>query len=393
MRRSECAACGAALHDFLDLGSTPLADRFPASPGEHEEWYPLVVAVCPRCWLVQLREVVPDGELFGPDYGFLTGGSPAAVRYFARMAGQLLSTYPEQARRLTVEIACNDGTLLRNFAAAGCRTVGVEPAKPAAAAAAATGLDVIAEPFTRSLVPAVRGRHGPAGLVLACNVAAHVADPVDFLGGVRDLLAGDGIAVVEFQHVAELIAGCQFDHVYHEHRFFYSLASFSHIAAIAGLQVTHWRRTPAQGGTLRVTLAATRSRHMPDPEPWLQSMTVYDGMQARAAYIRHRLLDLIDAELSAARTVAGYGASAKSATLLNFCGIDADLLPWIEDITPAKTGRFTPGTHIPIIGPGAPPDTYLLLVWNYLASVLRRERVFLNDGGRFIVPGAVPVIL
>ncbi len=387
-----CAACGGDLADFLDLGSSPLADSFPQDAAAKERWYPLVAAVCMKCQLAQLRAVVPDEELYGDDYGFRTGSSPAAVRYFASLAGELLGEHGREARKLTAEIACNDGTLLGNFARAGCPVLGIEPVKGAAFTAAdKNGAEVITQPFSLALGQELRGR---AGLVLAFNVAAHVADPVDFLKGARELLAKDGVAVIEFQDLDALIAGCQFDHVYHEHRFYYSLGSFGRLAVKCGLDITDWKRTPAQGGSLRVTLRRREGDRVTHWPPGLaEDMTQFEGMQARADYAKRRLRILVQAELNEGRVIAGWGASAKSATLLGYCRLGPRQVAWVEDVTPGKIGRFTPGTHIPVRAPGKKPDTYLLTSWNYAGSMLRAEREFLDGGGRVIVPGAVPVIL
>ena len=398
--RTACAACGGGLRTVLALGATPVADYFPLPDEPDGPAYPLRMAVCERCWLAQLPDVVPDGELYGAGYGFLTGGSPAAVRYFAAFADWLMARYGERARRLTVEIACNDGTLLRHLAAAGCPVLGIEPAGPPAAVMRERGLDVWNEPFGRDSGKKIRDVHGPAGLVVAVNVAAHVADPVGFLAGIGDLLAPGGVAVLEFQDLAALVAGCQFDHVYHEHRFFYSLRSFTQIARAAGLVVVDAERSPAQGGSLRVTAAragapAPAVEAITGTESWLAGPGAYAALQPRAERTRERLGALLAAEQAAGRTVAGYAAPAKSATLLGFCGIGPDVLPWIVDATPSKAGRVTPGSRIPVVMAGERPDpgAYLLLAWNYLGDVLRRERAFMAAGGRFIVPIPGPVVL
>jgi methylation protein EvaC len=394
MRRHECAACGGTIQDFLSLGSTPLADRFPDSATARERWYTLTVAVCRKCWLVQLREVVDDRELYGADYAFRTASSPAAVDYFTFLAGWLVGTYTAQAKQLVVEIACNDGTMLENFAVAGCpNVVGVEPSG-AAEDARQRGLEVVQQPFNAALAGMLRERHGPAGLVLAFNVAAHVASPADFLTGIRELLADDGVAVIEFQDVAALLAGCQYDHVYHEHRQFYSLSSFSRLARMVSLEVFHWDRTAAQGGSVRVHLRRSARAGTVLAEPWLDHMTVYEGMQDRVIFAKRKLLELVGAELTGDRIIAGYAANAKSCTVLNYCGLGPGKVQWMEDTTPVKIGRFTPGSRIPVIEPGLQtPDTYLLFAWNYLSRMTRHERRFLENGGRIILPGAVPVII
>lgn len=401
MRRSSCTACGGTLHDFLDLCSSPLADKFPESLATTEQWYPLQVAVCGTCWLVQLREVVPDDELYGEDYGFRTSASPAAVSYFSLLAQQLLNGFPDRAKRLTVEIACNDGTLLKRFANAGCNVLGIEPS---GAWKDVTDMEVIPKPFSASLAMAATAKQ-TAGLVIACNVIAHVADPHDFLTGVRLMLARDGVAVIEFQDVAALIAGCQYDHVYHEHRQFFSLGSFSRLADSAGLEIFNWERTPAQGGSMRVYLRRGHAGHAVVTEPWLEKLAPYEGMQDRVEYSRKRLNAIIGAEMNLQRTIAGYGASAKSCTLFTYCGISPQEVRWVEDLTPGKIGRLTPGSKIPVRKPTAPnpagshavggtrPNTYLLTSWNYAGSMIRQEREFIDSGGRIIIPGAVPVIM
>jgi methylation protein EvaC len=388
--RDECAGCGGDLEIILDLGETPLADRFPAPGGQPEIWYRLRAAVCTRCWLMQLADLVPDGELFGADYAFQTSMSPSAAAHFETVAARLLRRHGTGG--LVAEIGCNDGTLLQHFAKAGCATLGIDPAGPAVTAAAARGLAVVPELFTADL--AARIRPG-ASLVLAFNVAAHVADPHDFLAGVREMLAPGGTAVVEFQYAGDLVAACQYDNVYHEHRFFYTAGSFGRLAARAGLQVTETEHTGAQGGSMQVTLrrGGAPDARLPRDETWLRQFTPYAGLQERARYARDRLRALLEAEAAHGAVVAGYGATAKSATLLNYCGIRPGLARWVEDLTPGKTGRLTPGTRIPVVRPGerGVPDAYLLLAWNYLGGVLRREAAFIRGGGRFIVPGPVPV--
>jgi SAM-dependent methyltransferase len=402
VRREACGGCGSPdLQQFLDLGSSPLADRFPATADEPEDWYPLQVAVCTSCWLVQQLEVVPDALLFGEDYGFFTGTSPSAVAYFGDYADWLVQRF-EPGGGLVVEVACNDGTLLAELGDCGFRyALGVEPAFGPADAARERGLDVVGEPFGVDVARRIVAEYGAARLVVANNVAAHVADLDDFFAGIAALLAPNGAAVVEVQYVADLLAGNQFDHVYHEHRFFFSGASLATVMRHHGLDIRAVQRTPAQGGSIRVIarLASsveftTRWPSWPDL-PFLQDLNTYQGIQGRVDYLRDRLNQLLADELDAGRKVAGYAATAKSATLLNFCGLSPAVIDHIVDMTPQKIGRFTPGSKIPIVAPGdrPEPDTYLLLAWNYLSGVLRRERAFVDDGGRFLVPIPYPVLL
>jgi hypothetical protein len=397
VRRETCGGCGSPdLQTFLDLGSSPLADRFPATVDEPEDWYPLQVAVCTSCWLVQLLEVVPDGLLFGDDYGFFTGASPSAVAYFGDYADWLWTRFKSDGA-LVVEVACNDGTLLAELTGLGARTIGVEPASGPADAARERGLDVIGEPFDVNVAQRIVAEHGLARLVVANNVAAHVADLSDFFGGIAALLDEDGAAVVEVQYVGDLLAGNQFDHIYHEHRYFFSGASLTTVMRHHGLYAQSIRWKPAQGGSIRVVAGRDASGvQTPTAESaFLRDLGAYRSVQGRVEFLRDRLVALIVEEASAGRKVAGYAASAKSATLLNFCGLGPAEIDHIVDTTPAKIGRFTPGSKIPIVAPGdrPEPDTYLLLAWNYLSGVLRRERAFVDDGGRFLVPIPYPVLL
>jgi methylation protein EvaC len=385
--RDVCAGCGLSdLRVVLDLGDSPLADRFPEA-GDAEASYPLRMAVCEHCDLAQLLYVVPDDELFGGGYGFLTGSSPASTGYFRDWAEWALKVHASESR-LIVEIACNDGTLLKNFKGTGNRLVGVEPATPAADHARDAGLEVRGHRFTEDYADELTDDYGNAGLIIGCNVVAHVPDPLAFLRGVRRFLAGDGIAVFEFQSFDDLIAGCQFDLVYHEHRFFYSLQSFTRLARMTGLHLLGWQRTPAQGGSLRVCLG--RAPAGVSAPVWRPDTSM---LQSGADRVRDRLLELLEGYRAAGRLVGGYGASAKSATLLNFCGIDTRLVGWVADVTPGKIGKVTPGSQIPIVGDMPPADAYLLFVRNYLGSVLRRESKYLESGGRFIVPIPNPVII
>jgi C-methyltransferase C-terminal domain/Putative zinc binding domain/Methyltransferase domain len=380
-----CSGCKlTGLTIILDLGSSPLADRFRL-PNDRtpETRYPLQLAVCDHCSLAQLTHHVPDEELYGADYGFFTGSSPSSVTYFKTFAGWAEQQHQSDTRQI-VEIACNDGTLLENFR--NSPLLGVEPAGPPAEAARAKGLTVEEIRFTEDSAEMLLNQYGKAGLVIGCNVMAHVPDPLDFLRGIRLMLAKDGIAVLEFQAFDDLVADCQFDLVYHEHRFFFSLQSFAHVAKMAGLNLLSYIRTSAQGGSLRVTLGRQQGIEV---EPDSDLLSMLPGLQARACHIRDRLLETID-EFD---VVAGYGASAKSATLLNFCGLTADAIQWITDLTPYKLGKFTPGSHIPITDKQLNPDAYLMLVRNYLPSVLRRERDYLDQGGHFIVPIPNPVVI
>ncbi len=389
MKRTTCSACGHTdLDQFLDLGESPIADAYTATADEVSPTYPLQVAVCAKCRLVQLLEVV-DGEiLFGTGYSFYTSASPPLSAYHERYARNALFRFADQARRGVVEVGCNDGDMLRHFPGP---ALGVDPAAGPAAKAAERGLDVLVEPFGLAMAHDIRDHRGRQGLIIANHVLAHVADVSDVLSGIAALMADDSVALVEVQYLPDLLVNNAFDLVYHEHRNFFSLTSLEQAAARHHLHVAGAVLTDRQGGSLRVEL---RKHPKPDErvdvlrasERWLDGWGAYEGMQGRAERIRVRLQDLLNAQRG---ITAVYGAPAKATTLLNFCRLDRTVLPWCVDTTPAKQGRHIPGTGIPIYAPHAimDADTYLLAAWTYAGPIMAG-----NPGRRWIAPFPAPAV-
>lgn len=395
VKRTTCSACGhVELDTFLDLGRSPIADAYTATPDEVSQTYPLEVAVCGKCRLVQLLEVVDHDVLFGTGYSFYSSASTPLSAYHADYAADVIARHEPLARRGVVEVGCNDGDLLRHFGR--FPALGVDPADGPAAAAADRGLEVLVRPFGLAAAHDIRDRRGRAGVVVANHVLAHVADVSDVLAGIRALLAHDGIAMVEVQYLPDLLVNNAFDLVYHEHRNFFSLSSLEQAALRHGLYIADAELTDRQGGSLRVTLTTTAQPSaavdaIRASERWLNSWGAYDGVQGRVDRIRTRLVDLVVGETMAGRTVAGYGAPAKATTLLNYCGLDSLHLTHCVDTTAAKQGRYIPGTGIPIVAPAdvqQQPDTYLLLAWNYAGPIMRH-----NPGSRWILPIPAPVLL
>lgn len=394
MKRTNCSACGhVELDTFLNLGDSPIADAYTATPGEVSERFPLEVAVCAKCRLVQLLEVVDHNVLFGTGYSFYSSASAPLSAYHAAYARDVHARHPGLVARGVVEVGCNDGDLLRHFS--DVTAVGVDPAAGPADMARHRGLEVLVRPFGLQAAHDIRDRRGRQGVVIANHVLAHVADVADVLAGVRTLLADDGIAMVEVQYLPDLLVNNAFDLVYHEHRNFFSLSALEQAALRHGLHIVDAELTDRQGGSLRATLATAPA---PNPrvdrirmsETWLNSWSAYESMQGRVERVRARLWDVIAAEQRSGRTLAGYGAPAKATTLLAFCGIGQETIPWVVDTTVAKQGRHIPGTGIPIVAPtDAPPvEVYLNLAWNYQRQIARS-----NPGHRWIVPIPAPVVL
>ena len=411
MKRTSCGSCGSGdLEVILDLGSSPLADEFPREPFAPVRKYPLQMLQCARCKLAQIGEVVDDQELWHGEYAYYSSTSAALRDHFAEYATTVLQRYPTQAHRLTVDVGCNDGLLLQHFALAGCRAVGIDPAKgPAAVAINERGLDVRVAQFGAAYASTFVDVEGRAGVVVANNVAAHVADLDDFLNGLRILLAPDGLLVMEVQYLPDLLVGNGFDMLYHEHRFYYSLESLRAALALRDLRLVGVEYVATQSGSIRAYIKHANVAH---PMATQSALRLAEALQAEARlgdgglvaglqFRANRIAGRLHAELGKLKRrgliIAGYGAPAKATTLLHWTGA-GQYLTWVEDTTPFKQGRYMPGTGLQVLTPTTPetqgrPDAYLLLAYNYAPYILHNERQYLADGGRIVVPLPVPTTL
>lgn len=407
-----CRGCGAAdVTTFLDLGWTPVANTYRLDPDDRETSYPLQLGRCAVCGLVQQGVIVPDSVIYGPQYGFYSGGSAPQRRYHAETAMQLQQLVPS-FDDLVVEIACNDGSLLAELTRMGyTNLLGVDPSAPVRTAVERS-IRAWEAKFTAELATQIRAGFGPAKLVIAQHVLAHVEDLGDMLTGIWELMDEDSTAAVDVQYLPDLLAGNMYDQVYHEHRYFWSLRTWIHLAKLRGLYVVDAELINFQNGSLRVYLTrkprlpSTRAGRILRGEAWADEWNAYASMQGRVARVRERLVRMVRDEIAAGHTVAGYAASAKATTILNSCGLTVNEIPYIIDSTPQKQGRFLPGTRIPIVGDdkdliAAQSDldrhesqpTYLLLASNYLGAVLRDRCEFLSSGGRWIVPVPNPMVI
>lgn len=403
MRRTMCSGCGYDdLRMVLDLGLSPVADAYTSHPDEVSQSYPLQLAVCTGCWLVQLLEVVDHGVLFGTGYSFYSSASAPLSAYHERYARDVLDRYADLAKSLVVEIGCNDGDMLRHFHGAGCQAIGVDPSGGPVDVARSRGLAVWNTSFDSQVGAEIRSAKGPAGVVIANHVLAHVESVSSVLEGISVLLSADGVAMIEVQYLPDLLVNNAFDLVYHEHRNFFSLSSLEKAAMRHGLYVSDVELTDRQGGSLRATLTRGRkSTPLVDSvrasESWLRGTGAYEGLQGRAERIRTRLRDLVFSDIDRGKLVAGFGAPAKATTLLNFCGMDRNWLSFVVDSTPAKQGRYIPGTGIPILSYQdvnlADVDTFVLLAWNYARQIMAANPGHSSRGGSWIIPEPAPIVL
>jgi len=403
--RKTCRLCGSyKLEELIDLGKTPLADLFVIDPKKKELYFPLTVALCKKCYLVQLIDDVNDDLLFGDNYAFYTGGSPSSLLYFKEYANTVLQKFPKQAKEFTLEIASNDGTLLQYFKERGCNILGIDPAKNVAEYANNHDIKTLAKFFNSSTAQEIQKTHGKAGIIIANNVLAHVTDPSSFIKAVKKILSEDGVFIFECQYFPYLLFNNQFDNIYHEHRSFFSLTPLNSTLNKSGLKIIDVEEHDTQGGSIRVYVTHAKNniainkivkeKLSEEEKIGLLDIDTYKGFASRINYIKIKLINLLKSLKSQGKTIAGFGASAKSNTLLNYCEIDTKYLDYIVDKTPYKFGLYTPGTHIPVLGKEkTKPDYYLLLVWNYASGILQREETFRKNGGKFIIPIPTPHIV
>jgi SAM-dependent methyltransferase len=388
---------------ILDLGKQPLADKFKTFPAQEEETYPLRVIYCPNCHLVQLKDDVDEDQLWNDEYAFFTGASPSSIRYFEQYAYNVMNRFPDQCRGLVVEIASNDGTFLKHFIKSGYSVMGIEPTNNTARVAEQAGVTTLVKLFSLKTAKEVVATVGQSSLIIGTNVLAHTPNPNDFVQGVKELLTADGVAIFEVQYFPHLIFNNAFDHVYHEHRSFFSLNPLIKLFAQNGLKIFDVHEADTQGGSIRIFVTKKKMRVLPSVALMLEkerkmgmfNKTLYEGMQYRVDYTKQILLDKLSELRNAGKRVHGFGASAKGNTILNYCGIGTELIDCIEDKTPFKIGKYSPGMTIPVVeqGKAQTPDYYLVLVWNYLPGILEREKEFMRKGGHFLVPIPSPMII
>ena len=401
----KCRHCASSLkHTFLDLGFAPPSNAYLTGDdfARPEKYYPLKVKVCDQCWLVQTEDYALADELFSPEYAYFsstsTGWLAHAATYAEMMTKQLQLTHDS----LVIEVASNDGYLLKNFVAAGIPCLGIEPTASTAAAAEAIGIPVMREFFGERLGMQLAASGKQADLIAGNNVYAHVPDINDFTRGLKAALKPGGTITLEFPHFMRLVENTQFDTVYHEHFSYLSLYTVDRIFKAAGLRVCDVEELPTHGGSLRVYGCHVKELREATPavsailkqedQLGLKALATYLHFQARADQVKDDLLTFLIEQKRTGKKVAAYGAAAKGNTLLNYAGVKPDLLPFVCDAAVAKQGKFMPGSHIPILPPAAldiqRPDYLVILPWNIAAEVKHQNAGLAALGTKFVT--AVP---
>lgn len=395
-RIKACRMCGSSeLVPILDLTPQPPANSLRRDLTEELPDVPLEIVRCSECTTVQLTETVSPEYLFR-DYVWVTGTSQTAQEYSQIFLQSILQRSVSK-ELFVVEIASNDGTFLKRFRAAGHKVLGVDPARNLASLAEAHGVPTCAEFFSDVLAVQVATEFGRADVIIARNVIPHVPDPNDVISGIARLLADDGVGAIEFHWIDKILSELHYDSIYHEHFFYHSLHSIQALLTRHGLALFDVTESPISGGSLvayfsrkpRATTAALCARLDYETQQGLASLAVWQEFGRRSIEHKEQLQRLVDAEVAAGHRVIGYGASARSSTLLNFCGVNHSQLDCIADQSPHKHYRYTPGTDILILSPeqafARKPDTVLLLGWNFRNEILDRMRA-LGFQGRVIIP-------
>jgi hypothetical protein len=403
MTGPRCRFCDTALrHTFVDLGMSPLCETFlTAEQLDHvEHFHPLHVQVCHECYLVQLQQYVAPEHIF-TEYAYFSSYSTAWLKHAEDYTTAIVERLGLGPASFVVELASNDGYLLRNFVARGIPCLGIEPAVNVARAAVEKGVDTLVRFFDEATAHEIAQAGRRADLIIGNNVLAQVPDINSFVAGVAVLLKPTGVVTMEFPHLERLIEGNQFDTIYHEHFSYFSLLTTERIFAAHGLVVFDVEELWTHGGSLRVHARHADHRALPvtgrlealrarEVRAGFGRIDKYLDFEERVRETKRRLLELLIQARRGGARIVGYGAPGKGNTLLNYCGIRTDFLDFTVDRNPYKHGRYTPGTHIPIHEPArldeARPDLVLILPWNLKDEIITQLAHIREWGGRFIVP-------
>ena len=402
-----CRFCREPLHfTFVDLGNTPLANSYikPEQLTAPEPTFPLHARMCSACRLVQIDDVAAPDAIFG-HYAYFSSYAASWVEHARRFAGMAAERWHLGPDNLVVEVASNDGYLLRHFVDMGVPVLGVEPAANVAAAARAAGVATDVSFFGYVTAARLRSEGRAADLIVGNNVFAHVPDINDFVAGLACLLKPDGIVSLEFPHLLKLIELIQFDTIYHEHFSYLSLYTTEKVLAAHGLKVFDVAELPTHGGSLRVMASRDSGRahreggglakvRSDEAAAGIDTDACYAGFDAKVRTVRSALLDFLHKAKADRKSVSAYGAAAKGNTLLNYCGISTDLIDNVVDISPHKQGCFLPGSRLPVYAPSrlaeTRPDFVLILPWNLKEEIIVQMSHVRDWGGQFLI--AIPTL-
>ena len=395
---SNCLLCGSILHTFMSFGKMPVANGFLLPKQFEEEYYfNLGVAFCHRCRMVQLTELVERERMFHENYAYFSSTSTYMANHFSQLAQNVIDRYLNSPAPFVLEIGSNDGIMLQHFMNSGIRHLGVEPSSNVAQVAIGQGVETISDFFDDDLASEIARDYGQIDVILAANVMCHIPDLHSVLVGVKLLLKPKGVFVFEDPYWGDIINKNSYDQIYDEHVFYFSLASISYLIQQYDLELIDIEPQAVHGGSMRYTVAHQGEYSVSDSVTFqreneiamqLDQLSTYNTFKRNVEKSASELKALLYKIRSKGERVVGYGATSKSTTVINYCGITPELVGFISDTTPIKQGKFSPGAHIPIRShvefEENYPDYALLFAWNHAAEIMEKEEKFRDFGGKWI---------
>ncbi len=399
MSKNSCRIAGTPLTTVLDLGSQPLGNGFLDKEGFSEEYFfKLEVGFSETSKMLQLVEQPDPVKMFHDEYAFFSGTSASMSLHFMDFASFVLkSKFLEPSNAFVIELGCNDGIMLKNFAKKGIRHLGIEPSSNVAAEANRNGVKTISEFFTENLAEDIVKKHGQADAFLAANVMCHIPDIIDVVKGIRRILKPTGIVIFEDPYLGDVLTKTAYDQIYDEHVYIFSVLSVKYLFEQFGMELIDVQPQITHGGSMRYLLAhkgaypinpSVEIQLLEEKRMGLDKLSTFLEFSLKVEKSRRDLLNLLTQLKSQGKKIAGYAATSKSTTILNYCGIGKDFIEFICDSTPIKQGKYSPGMHIPIVSTdffrNNLPDYAFLFAWNHSVEVIEKEKSLITSGGSWI---------